>query len=74
MKRHRWCLTVCLDCGLHRFIVKSKKSGKHFTEYRKHVTQDAVKGIALYTGAVGACGAPLPPSEYRFFPTEVKAP
>lgn len=73
-KRHRWCLTICLDCGLHRSTAKAKKSGKIFTEYRQHIVLNRIKGTALYTGKVGACGDPLPPGEYRFFPTEVRAP
>lgn len=71
-KRHRWCLTVCLDCGLHRTHAKSG-SDKYFMEYRKDIVLHGIKGVALFTGKAGACGALMPPDKYRFFPKELAA-
>lgn len=69
MKRHRWCITVCLDCGLHRQTVSKSDSSILYTEYKRETVINGAKGTLIARRA-GPCerNPPLEPGEYVFHP------
>jgi hypothetical protein len=69
VKRHRWCLTVCLDCGLHRQTVTGADGSVIGTEYSRETILGGAKGTLTMRRA-GPCdrNPPLEPGEYKFRP------